>query len=446
MRVALHWFRRDLRLQDNRALAKAQADADLVLPVYVFDDKWIENNFRAAPRIAFLLESLKALAHDLEELGSKLFLFHGRPEAELAVVMRGVGAQALYFNRDEEPAGRERDARVEKHLRSAGFEVHNVPDSSIQDPESILKADGTAYTKFTPYLQNWQTRTRPKPVGRAKLAGLRQIKVPTSAILPTLPDLGLRLEIPVIPAGEKAARDQLKHFCRTGLSEYARNRDFPARDLTSRLSPHLTWGTISARTVLAEVASGVSDSAGAGSGVGVFLSELVWRDFYRQIVWHFPHVAVSSFQPAFNDLAWENNDKHFAAWCEGRTGYPIVDAAMRQLNQTGWMHNRLRMIVASFLTKDLLISWQWGERYFMEKLYDGDLAANNGGWQWSAGTGTDAQPYFRIFNPMTQAQKFDPEGEFIRRYVPEIETRDYPRPIVDHAQQRLKAMAMYRKA
>lgn len=250
----------------------------------------------------------------------------------------------------------------------------------------------------------------------------------------------------MIPSGEKQAQLVLKKFIQTNIMRYHSERNNPFLDSTSRLSPHLRFGTISPRTVLATAQKSLSENPHHHNEIQTFISELIWRDFYKYILFHFPHVAEKSFQPQYENIHWENDEKLFIAWCEGKTGYPIVDAAMRQLNQTGWMHNRLRMITASFLTKDLLIDWRKGEKYFMLKLFDGDLAANNGGWQWSAGTGTDAQPYFRVFNPTSQAAKFDPDGKFIEKFIPEVNTLDYLPPIVNHAEQRMKALALYKLA
>jgi deoxyribodipyrimidine photo-lyase len=257
--------------------------------------------------------------------------------------------------------------------------------------------------------------------------------------------LGFTTELALPPAGETAALEKLESFTQGPALHYRDHRDFPALAGTSGLSPHIRMGAVSPRTVIAAVARVAKRHPGSSAQTDTFIGELIWRDFYRQILWHYPHAATGAFQQQYAHLKWDNNEKLFQAWCEGRTGYPIVDAGMRQLNTTGWMHNRVRMIVAAFLTKDLLMSWQWGERYFMQKLLDADLANNNGGWQWSASTGTDAQPYFRIFNPLSQAKKFDPEGKYIHRYVPEIDLLNYPMPIVDHATQRLKALALFKR-
>jgi deoxyribodipyrimidine photo-lyase len=308
----------------------------------------------------------------------------------------------------------------------------------------VLKADGKPYTVFTPYSKIWKQQPIPELSPRP-----RKINTPSgmdSMPLPTPGELGHIPGIPLPPAGEKAALDCLKHFTGENLLHYGSRRDIPALDATSHLSPHLRFGTISPRTIFHAALAARQRHRASAREIDVFVSELIWRDFYKTILFYFPGVMDHSFRKDYEAVEWENDKKFFQAWCEGRTGFPIVDAAMRQLNQTGWMHNRLRMIVASFLTKDLLIDWREGEAYFMKQLLDGDPAANNGGWQWAAGTGTDAQPYFRIFNPYSQAEKFDPDGKFIETCIPEINSLDYPRPIVDHTRQRSKALALYQAA
>jgi len=445
MKIALHWFRCDLRLCDNTALHAAMADADVVVPIFIFDRRILSSPDTGAPIVGFMLECLRSLEKNIEAAGGKLIFRHGHPEEEISDILRETGATALYFNRDYEPEARKRDAAIEKMARSLGVQVQSRKDGVLHEPDEILKPDGQPYRVFTAYSRSWQTLPRDPVLPPVKFTRPPGFKDPSGVPLPSAKELGFDLEIPLPPAGERAARDRLKQFASNELLHYADQRDFPARDATSRFSPHLRLGTLSARTVLAAVEKAAEKHPEARKQTAAFVNELIWRDFYRQILWHFPQVAGSCFKQEYNDLKWENDQRLFAEWCEGRTGFPIVDAGMRQLNATGWMHNRVRMIVAMFLTKDLLISWQWGERYFMQKLIDADLASNNGGWQWSASTGTDAQPYFRIFNPMSQARKFDPEGVYIRRYVPEVDTLKYPAPVVDHASQRVKALALFKR-
>ncbi len=444
MKIAVHWFRCDLRLSDNSALHAAVAASDFVVPIFIFDPKILKAPEACANQVAFMLECLRSLEKNIEAAGGKLILRHGPVLEEMKKVLRETGAHALYYNRDYEPYARERDAAVEKLARSLDVEVHSFKDNCLHEPHEVLKADGKPYGVFTPYSRAWHMVKKAAVLPTVKFHRPAPWKDPSSLELSSAKQLGFTCEIELPPAGERAARDRLKQFASADLLHYAKNRDFPARNATSRFSPHLRMGTLSPRTIVAAAEKAVRENPSAKLSTDTFIKEIIWRDFYRQILWHYPHVAQSCFRPQYDALKWENDEKLFAAWCEGRTGYPLVDAGMRQLNATGWMHNRVRMVVATFLTKDLLISWQWGERYFMQKLIDADLASNNGGWQWSAGTGTDAQPWFRIFNPSSQAQKFDPEGKYIHRYVPEAEMLTYPAPVVDHARQRTRALAFYR--
>jgi deoxyribodipyrimidine photo-lyase len=445
MNVAIHWFRADLRLRDNTALHAACAAADAVIPIFIFDPVILQAADTGAPITAFMLRMLESLERDVAAAGGRLIFRHGQVLEEMKAVFRESKAHSLFYNRDYEPCARERDGAVEKWARSVGIEVRSFKDGVLHEPDEVLKDDGKPYGVFTAYTRKWRLRSLDPVLPMVKFhrpAGLRH---PRSSGLPSMRKLGVHTTIELPHAGEEAALRQLKQFAAAPLLHYREQRDFPALAGTSRLSPHVRMGAVSPRTVLAAVARAAKKHPRAGAQTDTFVGEWIWRDFYRQILWHFPHAATGAFREKYPHLKWHNNERHFAAWCEGRTGYPIVDAGMRQLNSTGWMHNRLRMIVAAFLTKDLLVSWQWGERYFMQRLLDADLASNNGGWQWSASTGTDAQPYFRIFNPLAQAKKFDPEGAYIHHYVPEIDSNDYPKPIVDHAKQRLKALALFKR-
>jgi deoxyribodipyrimidine photo-lyase len=442
MKTALVWFRRDLRLTDNTALHHALKEAEWVVPVFVFDPKILRSPDVGGRRVAFLLACLDSLDKNLRHAGGRLILREGEPIPTLRALAREVQAEAIFWNKDYEPFALKRDAAVADLCAQEGWAARTYDDQCLQPPGAVLKKDGTPYTVFTPFSRAWMEKTSPRPLPRPKT-----VSVPgklASAELPTVEALGHKMDVVLPPAGERAGLDVLKAFMAGPVGSYQSKRDLPAVEGTSRLSPHLRFGSISPRTVLAAAHEARDRKIGPAGEIGVFVNELIWRDFYKHILHHFPHVERGAFRKEYDGIEWPNDRKLFSAWCEGKTGYPIVDAAMRQLNQTGWMHNRLRMITASFLTKDLLVDWKWGERYFMKQLLDGDLAANNGGWQWAAGTGTDAQPYFRIFNPSSQTERFDPEEEFIRKYVPEVGTAAYVRPVVVHSEQRNKALALYK--
>ena len=415
------------------------------MPVFIFDPAILSSPNTGIRRPAYLHSCLNSLSANLQSIGSQLMSRKGHPEVELLALAKEIGAKKIFYNKDVEPYSRKRDEKVEKTAREKGIETVPCEDLLIHQAGKVQRAAGGPYTVFTPFSRAWLSHPPQDPFPRPKQ--LTPFKALKASSFPSPEEFGLSpcdISLPV--AGEKAALDALRSFVAKNLRQYAQKRNYPLADSTSHLSAHLRFGTISPRTVLAEARRVRAEDPKCRQEVDVFIGELIWRDFYKQILWEFPHVAEGCFRPEYDRVEWENDREKFEIWCQGRTGFPIVDAAMRQLNQTGWMHNRLRMIVASFLTKDLLISWQWGERYFMEKLFDGDLAANNGGWQWAAGTGTDAQPYFRIFNPSSQAEKFDPEGKFIAQYVPDADLLTYPAPMVDHAKQRVRALEMYKKA
>jgi deoxyribodipyrimidine photo-lyase len=391
MTIAIHWFRRDLRLRDNTALARAAA-AERLVPVFVLDDAILARADTGATRVRFLLDCLAALADALAAKGSRLFLLRGDPPEVLVRTARTIGATSVHWNKDYEPYARGRDAQVSEALAAAGIRAFPWKDQVLFEESEILTAQHRPYTVFTPYARVWRTRKPASPVRTPRLPrpparmDLRTVELPDPSAL------GFASTASIPRPGEGAALARLRRFAREDLPRYASRRDLPGHHGTSGLSPYLRFGLVSIRTVHAE-------TAGRGAGARAFTTELVWREFYQQLLFHHPNVEREALKPAMRGLAWENDRGLFDAWQRGETGYPIVDAAMRQLRATGWMHNRCRMIVASFLAKDLLIDWRWGERHFMRELVDGDLAANNGGWQWAASTGTDAQPWFRIFNP-----------------------------------------------
>jgi len=459
MRRAIHWFRRDLRLHDNTALRKAVEQAESVVPVFVVEDAFQTGPDVGAARAAFLFKSVSELDASLDALGQKLIIRYGRSDVEIPKLAQELKAQAVFCNKRYEPYAQARDRRVFNALNSVGVGFELFKDAVIWEEREILTKTQQLYTVFTPYANAWRSKNFAAPPRNIRKIAPCSVEV-ASHHLPTVDHFGLKLSQSIPNAGEKAGLRLLDEFIRGKLFHYGDQRDFPAIQGTSQLSPHLRAGTVSIRKVVSDVLRArAKGNPKQKNNCDTFLNELIWREFYLQILHHFPHVMKGNFRREYDSLEWSHNESHFAAWKEGQTGYPIVDAAMRCLNATGWMHNRLRMIVAMFLTKDLLLNWQWGERYFMQQLVDGDLAANNGGWQWSAGTGTDAAPYFRIFNPVTQGMKFDPKGEFIRAWIPELTdlpnqlvhepweagllAARYPVRIVLHKDQRAKALDIY---
>lgn len=465
MKTVIHWFRRDLRVSDNVALSEAAKRAETFIPLFIFEDAFRTGPDVGAARLGFLLQSVESLRKNLAELGHKLIIRCGKSEEILPKLAKEIGAQAVFANKRYEPYTQKRDERITKALLDVGVGFELFKDAVIWEEAEILNLAGKPYTVFTPYSKAWKAKAIPLPKAKLKNSNTQPHapNIPADTLPAATDALGHPLTQTIPPGGERAALELLRKFMAGPVYGYSATRNFPAIDGGSNLSPHLRAGTIGVRTILAELkkARELATPPQAAS-CDVFLNELIWREFYTQVLHNFPHVTKGAFRPEYDQLKWSDNQEHFAAWCEGRTGFPIVDAAMRCLNATGTMHNRLRMIVAMFLTKDLLINWQSGERYFMKQLVDGDLAANNGGWQWSAGTGTDAAPYFRIFNPVSQAEKFDAEGKFVRRWIPELKDfsedliqqpwenplllskSKYAQRIVLHDEQRVKCLAMFK--
>ena len=460
----IHWFRRDLRVTDNTALSEAARRAEQVIPVFVLEDAFRTGPDVGAGRTTFLLQSLDSLRKNLEWLGYPLVIRHGQSIEVIPKLAKELGAEAVFANRRYEPYALRRDDKIFNELNAMGVGFEVFKDAVAWEEREILTQAGNPFTVFTPYSRAWKVRAWPAP--RPKLPTAKQIfpTIPSDSLPLDPAELGHPLSQTIQDAGEHAALETLEKFLSGPIFRYAEQRNFPAVDGTSNLSAHLRCGTIGVRTVYAKLKAACEAATPEQQrNCDVWLSELIWREFYLQILANFPHVTKGAFRPEYDRLEWSDNEDHFHAWCAGRTGYPIVDAAMRCLNATGNMHNRLRMIVAMFLTKDLLIAWQQGELYFMRQLVDGDMAANNGGWQWSAGTGTDAAPYFRIFNPVSQGAKFDPKGDFVRRWVPELAhlpadllhtpwekplegyAKQYPQRIVLHEEQRAKCLAMFKR-
>jgi deoxyribodipyrimidine photo-lyase len=463
----LVWFRRDLRLQDHAALSSALAGSARVYCVFVFDCEILDGLARADRRVEFIWHSVRELDAALQKAGGGLLVLHGNARDEIPRLAAQLKVEAVFANEDYEPAAVARDEAVAAALAAAGTDFISGKDQVIFAKDEVLTQDGRPYSVYTPYKNAWLKRLTDRDLQAHVVKPSKgQLATQSGFTLPSLQQLGFEttnlLTLGIKP-GMSGASALFADF-KARMGAYHERRDFPARKGPSYLSVHLRFGTISIRQL---AAAAWHD---AGRGAAVWLSELIWRDFYAMILHHHPRVATQAFRPEYDALVFSNDKARFDAWCEARTGYPLVDAAMRQLNQTGYMHNRLRMVVASFLVKDLHIDWRWGERYFAAQLNDFDLAANNGGWQWAASTGCDAQPYFRIFNPVTQSEKFDPKGEFIRKYVPELKGcserqvhapwlmnaaqqqaagavigRDYPAPLVDHAAARAVTLELYKR-
>ncbi|KAB2310061.1 deoxyribodipyrimidine photo-lyase [Betaproteobacteria bacterium SCN2] len=464
------WLRRDLRLHDHAALDNALQASRQVRVLFVFDTDILDAlPSRRDRRVEFIHGSVAALKADLEALGATLHVLHGAAPQRVPEFARAAGAQAVFCSRDYEPAAIRRDAAVQEALAGHDIAFHDGKDQVVFERDEVLTQSGRPYTVFTPYKNAWLRKLRSAGLAHhAPGERLERLAQEPPVPLPPLESLGFvrtnLAELGVRP-GEAGARALFEDFL-ARIGQYKAARDYPAVRGPSYLSVHLRFGTLSIRELVATA------QAIGGAGAETWLSELIWREFYQQTLWHRPDLAEGRcFKPEFDAIRWPNPAGHFEAWREARTGYPLVDAAMRQLDRSGYMHNRLRMVTASFLAKDLLVDWRLGERHFAEKLIDFDLASNSGGWQWAASVGCDAQPWFRIFNPVTQSEKFDPQGRFIRRYLPELSKvpdkyihapwtmpqgvqaecgvtigRDYPAPVVEHKLQRERALALYKAA
>lgn len=427
--LAVFWFRRDLRLHDNAGLAQALASGHAVLPVFIFDSNILSGLPQDDARVTFIFDTLQALRAQLEQdHGSSLALYHGKPLEVFERILHSYPVAAVYTNHDYEPYARERDDALRQWLKTQSVTFHSFKDQVVFEKREVVKESGDPYVVYTPYMRKWRSMLNQTALtvypSAERLSGL--VKQPPCSNL-TLADIGFARAAITVPP----------YQLDIGVLEcYAADRDFPARQGTSQLSPHLRFGTVSIRRIVQQTLE-ISDS---------FCNELIWREFFSQILWHFPQTVHKSFKPQYDRIQWRNDATEFQRWCEGTTGYPLVDAGMRQLNATGLMHNRIRMVTASFLCKHLLIDWRWGEAYFARKLLDYDLASNVGNWQWVAGCGVDAAPYFRIFNPTTQIEKFDQQFDYIQTWVHDWHTFSYPAPMVDHAAARTRCLHAYREA
>jgi deoxyribodipyrimidine photo-lyase len=427
-KISIFWFRRDLRLYDNTALYYAIQEKEPVLPLFIFDTEILDDLVdREDARVNFIHNQLSEINNQLKEIGSGVLVKYGKPEDVYKTIIKEHDIQSVFTNRDYEPYALERDQKIDNVLQQKGINFYDFKDHVIFEKDEILTGGNEPYKVFTPFKNKWLEKLKSGHIHPYEISLTKENFHQFDSDLPTLENIGF--EKSDIPIPEK-------EYDKSIIKKYDEDRDFPAKNGTSRLGIHLRFGTISIREAVTH-AQKLNDT---------WLNELIWRDFYSMILANFPHVVNNAFKAKYDAIPWRNSKEDFQRWCEGKTGYPIVDAGMRELNQTGYMHNRVRMIVASFLTKHLLIDWRWGEAYFAEKLLDYELASNNGGWQWAAGTGTDAQPYFRIFNPYSQTDKFDKNKAYIKKWIPEINTSDYPDPMVDHKEARQRALDTYKSA
>ncbi|PIK16611.1 deoxyribodipyrimidine photo-lyase [Halobacteriovorax sp. JY17] len=427
-RVNIFWFRRDLRIKDNKAFYHALSSGLKVIPIFIFDKNILDSLDKNDARVSFIYDSLIKINEDLSSSNKSIKTYFDTPKKAWSQILKEFNIEEVFVNEDYEPYALRRDQEISKLLQKKSIKMNSYKDQCIFAKNDILKKDGTPYTIYTPYKNKWLENLSPKDLASFRSEKLiDNISDNFNKYLHDLEELGFKRGEVKIPT---------RILRKKKIECYDKTRDIPSLEGTSLIGIHLRFGTISTRQAVA-----IAHQTNA-----TWLSELIWREFFMQILYHFPHVAESSFKEKYNAIKWRNNKEEFKLWCEGRTGFPLVDAGMRELNNTGHMHNRVRMVVASFLVKDLLIDWRWGEKYFASKLLDFDLASNNGNWQWAAGTGCDAAPYFRIFNPMTQLKKFDPDLVYVKKWVPEYGTENYTKEMIDHKEAYHRAIFTYNKA
>ena len=428
-KISIFWFRRDLRLHDNKALFHALQSEEKILPIFIFDIDILKKIPKDDARISFIYSELKAMNTHLESFGTEIKMFHGNPKEVFKSLMKNYTIVKVFTNHDYEPYAIKRDLDIKKLVSSNKIDFQTYKDQVIFERNEITKKDGKPYVVYTPYSRKWLEKYETdKPENYPSEDLLDRLYKKTKSETLTLSDIGfIKTNIPI------------KNYIFNSriINEYEETRNFPALDNTSKLGPHLRFGTVSVRQMVSRADAHENK---------IFLKELIWREFFMQILWHFPETHKNSFKSKYDRIIWRNNEKEFKKWCEGNTGYPMVDAGMRQLNKTGFMHNRVRMLVGSFLCKHLLIDWRWGEAYFAEKLHDYEMSSNVGNWQWVAGTGVDASPYFRIFNPTSQIQKFDKELKYIQKWVPDFQEITYPSPMVEHKFARERCLKTYKDA
>lgn len=427
--INIFWFRRDLRLEDNCGLFHALNSDNIVLPIFIFDKNILHKLQPDDARVSFIHQELENINHQLSQFDSKLSVFHGNPSDIFKELQEKHTIKTVFTNHDYEPYGIQRDLEIEKNLSSNQINLKTFKDQVIFEKNEIVKKDGSAYKVYTPFSKKWIEAYQFKGLqffpSEQNLKNF--IKSKNESIL-TLKEIGFTASSIKVKSYKVSTKL---------INAYEETRNFPAQDSTSKLGTHLRFGTVSIRKMV--------DKASKSNNI-TFLKELIWREFFMQILWHYPHTTKDSFKPKYDRIVWRNNEEEFKAWCKGNTGYPLVDAGMRELNQTGFMHNRVRMLVGSFLCKHLLIDWRWGEAYFAEKLHDYEQSSNIGNWQWVAGTGVDASPYFRIFNPTTQIQKFDKDLNYIKKWASNFQELTYPTPIVDHKFARERCLKVYKAA
>lgn len=428
--TALFWHRRDLRIDDNKGLFEALKQNEIVHPIFIFDKSILDKLPNNDQRILFIYQEIESLKKSYQNLGSELWVYYGEPSEIIPKIAEELNCSSVYFNNDYEPYALQRDQEIQLSLNNIKIEFIGNKDHVIFEKNEVLKDDGKPYTIFTPYSRKWKANLKEEDLREysiEKYSGNLVQKQQEKALI-TLEEMGFESKV-LHEFPDRIAKNEI-------LKNYHLSRNFPAVKGTSKLSLHLRFGTISIRN-LALIAREQNET---------YLNELIWRDFYQMIIFHFPKSAENSFKAQYDKIIWEKNEVHFDAWCTGKTGYPIVDAGMRELNATGFMHNRVRMVVASFLTKHLLLDWRLGAAYFAEKLLDFELASNTGGWQWAAGCGCDAAPYFRVFNPQAQQEKFDKSFEYIKKWVPEYGTSSYPEPIIEHKFARERILQRFKSA
>ncbi len=428
--LAVFWFRRDLRLEDNVALFEALSSGKNVLPIFIFDTEILDRLQKNDARVTFIYHTLQTIRQTLiTKYNSSVAMFNGRPLEIFEQLTTTYTISAVYANHDYEPYATARDKDIQQFLESQNFTFKTFKDQVIFEKEEVVKKDGKPYVVYTPYMKVWKAK-------------FKTIDFKTYDSVSLLNNLVQNVDLPNLSLEAIGFQKSLQPIEAYNVSEsviqnYEATRNFPAKDTTSKLGPHLRFGTVSVRAMVKKAIAETNE---------IFWQELIWREFFMQILWHFPQTSKAAFKSKYDRIAWRNNETEYKAWCEGKTGYPLVDAGMRQLNTTGFMHNRIRMLVGSFLCKHLLIDWRWGEAYFAEKLHDYDMSSNVGNWQWVAGSGVDAAPYFRIFNPTTQIQKFDKDLDYIKKWVPDFQELTYPKPIVDHKFARERCLETYKAA